>query len=509
MRRFAVDIRGAAPTPLRSAVFALVALACSSTPDTPPPPASVTFPAGFMWGASTAAFQVEADDIHTDWSHWAAMPGKIKNGDTPDPNGPDSLDHVDDDVALLQSTHQNAYRFSIEWGRIYPTLDDFNDDTPDPAGLAAYDNLVDKLRAANVTPMVTLHHFAFPDWLSDVTDPNDPQGWERPGVVDQFATFCSRMASHFGDRVDWWITINEPLNVVVGGYIQGSFPPGLILNTDRGFAVAKIEVRAHAACFDAIHQADTVDADGDGKPAMVSLAKHLRTFHPYDDTDPDDQTAADRVKYIYNDWFLNAVVLGNWDDDLDGTLTDSPNDVTGDPTLVGRADYLGVNYYSDTLVSASRGVIIPVIDAAIYEAFMPTTRPKTDFGWDIYPEGLGTVLDEVKPYGLPVVITENGIADAGDVNRARFIAEHLYQAGWAIQRGVDLRGYFHWALVDNFEWANGFCPHFGLASYDPTTKARTARASARTYASIIQAGAVKQSDIDAMPPYATPTVTCQ
>jgi len=161
-------------------------VACSSTPSTPPPPAVVTFPAGFMWGSSTAAFQVESHDDHTDWAHWAATPGKIKNGDTPDPNGPDALNHVDEDVAALVSTHQNAYRFSIEWGRIYPTLDDFNADTPDQAALDAYSALFAKLAAANITPMVTLHHFAFPDWLSDVTAPNDPQGWERPGVIDQF-----------------------------------------------------------------------------------------------------------------------------------------------------------------------------------------------------------------------------------------------------------------------------------------------------------------------------------
>jgi beta-glucosidase len=490
-------------------VCALVAAACSSTPDTPPAPDVVTFPPGFMWGSATAAFQVEANDNHTDWSHWVTLPGKIKNGDTPDPNGPDALNHIDDDVALLVATHQNAYRFSIEWGRIYPTLDAFNNDTPYQVALDAYSLVLSKLKAAGITPMVTLQHFTLPDWLSDVTDPSNPQGWERPGVVDQFATFCSRMAKYYGDRVDWWITINEPLNVVVGGYIQGSLPPGLVLDTDRGFAVAKTEVRAHAACYDAIHAADTVDADGDGVPAMVSLAKHVRTFHPYDDTDPADQAAADHVRYVYNEWFLNAVVHGDWDDDLDGTLTSSPADVHADPTLVGRADYLGINYYSDTLISASRGVIVPVINASVYESFMPTTRPKTDFGWDIYPEGLGTVLDEVKPYGLPVVITENGIADEGDVMRARFIAEHLYQAGWAIQRGVDLRGYFHWALVDNFEWANGFCPHFGLASYDLTTKARTLRQSAQTYASIIQAGSVAKTDVDAMPPYGTPTVTCQ
>jgi beta-glucosidase len=212
----------------------------------PPPPAMVTFPTGFMWGSSTAAFQVEANDIHTDWSHWAATPGKIKNGDTPDPNGPDALNHVDEDIAAMQTMHENAYRFSIEWGRIYPTQDAFDTDTPDQTALDGYTAVLTKLKAANITPMVTLQHFAFPDWLSDVTQPTSPQGWERTGVTTEFATFCGRMAKYYGPSVDWWITINEPLNLVVGGYVQGSFPPGVILDVTRGLDVAKIEARAHA-----------------------------------------------------------------------------------------------------------------------------------------------------------------------------------------------------------------------------------------------------------------------
>ncbi len=461
-----------------------------------------------MWGASTAAFQVEASDTHTDWYHWAnAVPSKIKNSDTPDPNGPDALNNIDGDIATLVSTHQNSYRFSIEWGRIFPTLAAFTANTPDQVALDAYSLVLSKLKAAGIKPMVTLQHFAMPDWLSDITDPTNPQGWERTGVIDQFATFCTRMGQYYGDRVDWWVTINEPLNLVVGGYVQGSFPPGVVLDVNRGLNVAKVEAHAHAACYDALHAADTIDADGDGKAALVSYAAHMRTFHPNDPTDPLDIAAASHVRYLFNDWFINAVVLGKWDDKLDGDTV--PSDVTDDPTLKGRADYLGVNYYSDTLVSATRGLILPVINAAISEAYMATTRPKTDFGWDIYPEGFGTILDEVKPYGIPVVVTENGIADQGDVMRARFIAEHLFQMGWAIQRGVDVRGYFHWALVDNFEWASGFCPHFGLASYDVTTKVRTVRPSAQTYAAIIQAGGVKLADIAAMPPYGTPVVQCQ
>ena len=242
---------------------------------------------------------------------------------------------------------------------------------------------------------------------------------------------------------------------------------------NRAIAVVQTQARAHARCYDAIHAADTVDADGDGQAAQVSLAKHQRTFHPLDPTDPDDTAAAAHVDYLWNRWFLNAIVKGNWDADFDGAYT-SPGDVQGDPTLVGRADYIGVNYYSDTIISASQGGLrLPApINAVVIERDMHDGRPITDFGWDIYPEGLGTVLDETSQYGLPMLVTENGLADAPDANRARFILEHLYQLGWAMKRGDPVIGYIHWALVDNFEWADGYCPHFGLFAYDKTTGAR-------------------------------------
>jgi beta-glucosidase len=489
------------------ALAVTLGIACHSSSGGPSgPPAEVDFPKGFLWGASTAGFQVESGDAHTDWAHWVASPGKIKNGDSPDVGGPDALAHVDDDIAVLVNSGQNSYRLSIEWGRVYPTQADFDADTPDPAGLAAYDALFQKLAAAHVTPLVTLVHFSLPDWLSDGVPANfqQPQGWERQGMVDEYVTWCTRVAKRWGSAVDWWVTINEPLPYVLGGFIQGSFPPGDVLNVTRALAVAKIEARAHARCYDAIHAADTVDADGDGQAAMVSLAKHQRTFHPYDTTEPDDATATTHVEYLWNQWFLNAIVHGDWDDDFDGAYT-GPNDVQGDPTLKGRADYLGINYYSDTLISAHRGIVIPApVSAAVYQANLPTGRPETDFGWDIYPEGLGTVLDEAAGYGLPIVVTENGLADVADANRARFLLEHLYQLGWAMQRGAHVVGYFHWALVDNFEWANGFCPHFGLASYDKTTGARTPKASLATYTSIIAGGRITTADVSAAPAYVAP-----
>ncbi|HEX7662919.1 MAG TPA: family 1 glycosylhydrolase, partial [Polyangiaceae bacterium] len=371
-----------------------------------------------------------------------------------------------------------------------------------------YDAEIQKLHDAHITPMVTLQHFALPDWLADVTQPQQPQGWERPETKDLFTQYCSRMAKHFGAQVDWWVTINEPLVVVVTGYLQGGSPPGVVLDPTRAFAVARAEARAHAACFDAIHAADTTDADGDGKAAWVSVAKHQRTFHPDDPTSDDDVAATAHVRYLWNQWFLNAIVKGQWDDDIDGNLT-GPNDIQSDSTLVGRADYLGVNYYSDTIISAHRGVVIPQVNASVQQDHLDTDRPKTDVAWDIYPEGLRSMLEEdVKPYGLPVVVTENGIADHGDVNRARFLAEHLYQLGWAMQDGVDVRGYFHWSLMDNFEWQNGFCPKFGLASVDPTTGARTLRASGNAYKNFIATKTVATKDIDALAPYVTTDDAC-
>jgi beta-glucosidase/6-phospho-beta-glucosidase/beta-galactosidase len=470
----------------------------------PPPPASVSFPSTFLWGSATAGFQVEKDDSNTDWAAWVATPGKIANGDSPDVGGPDALDHIPDDVANMKSAGLNAYRFSIEWGRLYPTLADFMNDTPDPTAIAAYDSLLSTLKAAGIVPIVTISHYALPNYVADITQSSQPYGWETAQTGQLFTQLCTRMGARYGDRVDTWVTINEPINVALAGYLQGSFPPGLVLDADRTEAVVKAQALAHVACFDALHAADTVDADGDGKAAVVSLALNMAAINPYDPTSSDDAAAVERVDYVYNQWFWNAVVKGDWDDDFDGTLT-GPNDKTNDPSLAGRADYLGVNYYLQALISAHRGLIVPVINAAIYEADLPTTLPKTDFGWDIYPQGFGRVLDEAATYGKPILVTENGIADHADVMRARFLAEHLFQLGWAMQRGDDILGYVHWALVDNFEWASGYCPHFGLFSYDPTTGTRTARASLATFSHIVSTGVLKQSDIDALPAYGSPT----
>lgn len=470
----------------------------------PPLPKSVSFPSGFMWGAATAGFQVEAGLDDTDWGAWAMTPGKIANGDDPN-DGPDAFAHVDDDVADLVATGMGAYRFSIELARLYPTRADFDADTPDADGLAKYDGLLAALAAQGVTPLVTLHHFVWPLWMSDPSAPSDPQGWERSDAGDVFATWCSRMGARYGDRVDWWVTINEPNVEGSVGYLASVWPPG-VSDTDRLAAVLKAQVRAHAKCFDALHAADAIDADGDGHAAWVSIAQHQRVYEPATSSDA-DQAAAAHSDYFWNQWILNAIVKGDLDEDFDGAI--GPGDEHADPSLIGRADYLGINYYGVSQVS-SFGLSFPFVGALPTQNDLPDGRPKTDVGWSIYPAGFVTVLDEAATYGLPIIVTENGIADASDVNRTRFTLEHLLELGVAIDHGDDVRGYFHWALMDNFEWASGFCPRFGLYSVDYTDAARprTATKAVAALSAVIAAGKLEEATIDALPAYTSSDVPC-
>ncbi|MBN9159831.1 MAG: glycoside hydrolase family 1 protein [Myxococcales bacterium] len=494
----------------RGTSFAVAALAfglasCSSddpeTKDTGP--SEVTFPQDFMWGSASAAFQVEKGLGNTDWGIWVKTPGKIKGGDDPDVGGADAFAHIDEDVALLKAANQNTYRFSIDWARVYPTREAFDADQPDAAAIAAYDKLFAALRAAGIRPFVTLQHFTLPDYLSDPSKPEEPQGWERPETATAFGTWCSRAATRWGGEVDWWVTINEPLVAPLAGYVQGSFPPGLVLKLNRALEVGRQEVLGHAKCYDAVKAADTTDADGDGKASWVGIVQHQRAVEPENPDEPADVAAVDRVRYLNNLWFLNAVVRGDWDDEFDGKL-DGPKDRKGDPALANRSDFLGINYYS-ALTASARGLVLPVVDAAIRLERLLTDRPKTDFNWDIYPEGLRVILEEVRPYNLPIVITENGIADSADKNRARFVLEHLFQLGLARESGLDIRGYMYWSLLDNFEWAHGFCPRFGLHTVDRATGQRAVRPSTALYANAAKTGKITRAEIAALPPYAEPT----
>jgi beta-glucosidase len=339
----------------------------------------------------------------------------------------------------LQDLGLNAYRLSVEWARIEPEPDRI-----DYQVLDHYREVLEAVRAAGLEPIVTLHHFTNPLWLSDAG------GWQRPEVVARFAAYVSHVARHLGDLVRWWVTINEPTVFGLFGYISGAWPPHR-RNDFRGYLRHLRHVLAgHAAARQALrsHRPE----------AMVSMALHLNPIDPVRYGDPTDHIAV----WLY-DWLWQGRVLR-----------------AARPNL----DWVGVNYYFRILV---RWDVLPW---RFFEAPEMGPHAKTEYGWEIYPKGLYRVLKRVGRMDKPVIVTENGIADADDDQRARYLIAHLRQAHRALREGVDLRGYMHWSLLDNFEWSEGFTKRFGLAELDLSTKKRTLRRSAHVYREIAQRNCV-------------------
>ncbi len=484
-----------------------------------------TFPPGFLWGSATAPYQIEGGLENTDWHAWEEMPGRIAHGDHAD-DGDQSYTNYPADLDALVATHQNAYRLGIDWSRLFPTASAWAAcrgaltmplpafvsacrAAASPAGLAYYHSVLSAMTARHLTAMVTLHHFVFPTYLDDLSQPPATQGFAVSTVVDDLGAYARFVGAEYGSQVDYWITINEPFAYIAAGYLQGSFPPGVPFDPTLATTVVRNMIYAHARAYDALHEADTVSALGPGDggtvnpPARVSIASHNRVFRPLNASSPADVQGARTLHYINNLLFLNAIVYGNLDANANGVLTD-PGDLTNAPDLRGRADFVGINYYGLTLVL---GAAIPVVQGLPEINNLPTPLPKTDVGWDIYPQGFIEVLDEANTYGLPIIVTENGIADSAGVNRPRFIAEHLAALATAIHRGDDVRGYFHWSIIDNFEWASGFCPHFGLYHVDMTSpmRTRTPAPGADTYRQIIDANQVTDALLTAVPAYGAPT----
>ena len=382
------------------------------------------FPDGFLWGAATAAHQIEGNNVHSDW--WRAE----QAGLLPHCSGPacDSWNRWPDDVRLLTELGLNAYRLSVEWARVEPEPGQF-----DQTAIDSYRRQLETLKHAGIEPMVTLHHFTSPRWLAD------RGGWSNPDSVPRFLDYADRVVRATADVVRWWITFNEPSILSFKAYIEGSWPPFQPWNL-RGY----VRLLRHAA---RAHRLGRRLLRSQRPDALVSMAFAMWPLQPVRRWSPIDQLMA-----RLGDWFWQGRILSR---------------------SASALDWIGVNYYSRTFVGWP------------WPARPPGSGERTDFGWEIYPEGLYAVLRRMGRYGKPVVITENGIADADDRRRAAYIVEHLREVHRAIADGVDVRGYMHWTLLDNFEWAEGFSQRFGLA-----TREREPRPSARVYAAIARANAI-------------------
>jgi len=490
-------------------VFATACGSGESTPDAgadladafiPTPRGS--FPDGFLWGTAIAPYQVEGNLHGTDWYQWETLCASC-SGESAD-DGPDFWTHYDEDFANAAAISTNAIRLGIDWSRVFPTKAQFEAGEPDADAVAHYHDIIDAARSRSLDVMVTLIHFALPTWIQDLNDLENASGWEDPAMQDLVGAYAAWAATEFGDDVDYWVTINEPFVNVVGGWVSGDVPPGKSFDIEDALAAGENMMWAHARAYDAIHEADVTDADGDGVAAAVSIAKHQRVFLPMDPDEPKDVRATNMLRYLLNEVFLRGVVFGSLDRNYDFDY-DDPDDLENDPSLSGRLDYIGLNYYGVTLVVGTNDNQFPMIGIPFMNDLdrHGLEGPMSDFGWTIYPQGLRTVIDELLPYGLPIIITENGVADAEDVLRPRFLLEHLYVINQAIDDGIDIDGYFHWSLIDNFEWGSGYCPRFGLyrVDFDSAGKTRTMGEGAQVYQQIIQDGTVSPELFATYPEY--------
>jgi len=433
----------------------------------PLPEATFHFPTDFKWGIATAAHQVEGKNTHNDWWTWEQIDGHIKNGHTSG-LACDWWKNAEADFDRAVRMGLNALRLSVEWSRIEPRPGEFDD-----SALERYSHMLRGLRERGIEPMVTLHHFTNPRWLAE------EGGWENPETIKLFARFVHRVVEVLGQQCDLWCTINEPNVYSYLGYLEGIFPPGQS-SLRTATRVVRHLMAGHAAAYREIH---TIQPR-----ARVGFAHNMIVFDPANARSPMDRRVARLADRAYNQAILTALTKGRW------TL---PVGLGLAWKLRGTLDWIGLNYYTRDLVAFD-----PTQRQTLFSRRLHADDAELlDGGYgEFYPKGLFRCLQRLARLGLPIYVTENGIPDNDDDQRPRYLLTHLHQMWHAIQLCYPVMGYYHWTLVDNFEWAEGWTLRFGLIELDPKSQARTPRRSAELYANIAQANAITPQSIDSYAP---------
>jgi beta-glucosidase len=415
------------------------------------PTGTYYFPEGFLWGTATAAHQVEGRNQNNTWAAWEGEEGRIIEGQTSGLACDWWGGRWREDFDRAQAGHQNAHRLSIAWSRIQPEPDRW-----DEHALDRYREMLVGLNDRKIAPMVTLHHFSEPLWVAELG------GWENEAIVDLFTDFVRKSVEALKPYCHMWVTINEPNVFVYSAYLEGVFPPGK-QDLKAAYQVMRNMVRAHAQAYAVIHELQP--------EARVGTAIHYRGFKPATWL-PFDQWAVNIYHRLFNDLFPQTL--------KDGVLNAI---VKKDriPQAVGTQDFLGINYYST--------------DTLRFDLF----SPKTMYTHRTYPQDAaisetgfianlpGGMVEAVRwgtQFGLPMIITENGVEDSKDELRPKYLLEHLHALWGVMNSDAVVKGYFHWSLVDNFEWERGWTQHFGLWGLDRETQARIHRTSVDLFAEI-------------------------
>jgi beta-glucosidase len=427
------------------------------------------FPDGFLWGAATAPHQVEGNNDNSDWWDWEQQPGHVHDGSRSG-LACDQWRRYEEDFDLAAAMHNNTHRLGVEWARVEPREGEWSSEALDH-----YRLVLQALHRRGITPMVTLHHFVNPRWLAA------KGGWLNAEVVGLFERYVTRVVQELGDLVPLWCTVNEPSVLAYNGFVLGVWPPD---KQSIGGAVTVLRhlLQGHSAAYRVIHRLQP--------GATVGLAHSLRIFDP-----ADPGSALDRWAAGVRSAAMNAPV---WDALLEGEIRYPFGLGARLPEVAGTFDYFGVNYYHRDRVAfdlrAAGQLLGRNLPPPDWEAGMPFFRG------DVYPEGLYRLVMDLAPRGKPIYITENGLLDNSDRQRPGYIVAQLRQLHRAIQAGAPVKGYFHWSLLDNFEWAEGYATRFGLVHTDFATQNRTMKRSGSLYGEIAGANAITEDIVQRWAP---------
>jgi beta-glucosidase len=438
---------------------------------------TIAFPEHFLWGSATSAYQIEGSPLADGagpsiWHRFTHTPNLVHDGDT----GDVACDHYRryvDDVALMRTLGMNAYRFSTSWSRVLPR----GRGAVNPAGLDFYDRLVDALLDKGIDPMVTLYHWDLPAALDDLG------GWLNPDIPKWFADYATVMFNKLDDRVTMWATLNEPWVVTDGGYLHGALAPGHRNRFEAPIATHQL-LRAHGAAVQAYRA---------GGSHRIGIVVNLEPKYRASD-DPADRAAVVRADAYMNRQYLDPVFLGRYPDELRDVFGEAwPDWPAEDFALIKQPiDFVGVNYYTRSVTRFDPHAW-PLRAAAVRQK----RATYTETGWEVFPQGLTDTLAWVKErYGnRPTYVTENGaaffdppVADGdhlADPLRVDYLRNHITAVHAAVEAGVDVRGYFVWSLLDNFEWSLGYAKRFGIVHVDFETQKRTLKDSALFYSKVI------------------------
>lgn len=424
-------------------------------------------PETFILGTATAAVQIEGGDTANSWYRWSHQAGRIADGSTCDV-ADDHWNRLEEDTALMGQLHLQSARIGLEWSRIEPRREEF-----DGSAIEHYRRELELLKSAGIEPLVTLHHFSNPLWLEDDVT------WLDDTVVSCFERYTDFVVRHLGDLVSDWVTINEPNVYLMFGYVSGIFPPGET-NMRSYFRGARNMIAAHIAAYETIHQRRREMGYDDTK---VGAAHHLRVFTPKTWRQPERGLCA-LLDRVFQEIFVTGMATGKLLLPLGRGYPFGHGDFQ---------DFFGVNYYSrDIIAFDHRKPSTLFADIQVKEG-----SHRNDLGWEIFPHGLYHLCArEHARFRKPIFITENGTCDSADLFRTRYIYDHLLQVKLLLDHGIDVQRYYHWTLMDNFEWAEGLSARFGLFEVDYETQARTLRRSGAFYAELCRHRGVTQEMIE-------------